>query len=97
MPPRNRSRVSNQSFQIIIEDLHLCSTYLTSTYWKMAKDLKKSLECPICMTDLINPPTDEMPGGFALRICGHSSCLKCYVNQMKESEDGIVFCPICRE
>ena len=76
----------------------LCSNYLTQNFWQMCKDLKRPLECPICMTDLINPNLEEMPCGYALRICGHSTCLKCYVSQLSllGSREGAVTCPICR-
>ena len=74
MPPRSRNR-SGDTYIIQTEDLHLCSNFLTSEYWKMAKELNKEQICPICMIDLIDPPQTEMSRGFALLVCGHSQCL----------------------
>ena len=68
MPRGGSRRIADQTLYITVEDLHLCSNHLTNTYWKMCKELKSPLECPVCMTDLINPPVDEMPSGYCLRI-----------------------------
>ena len=97
MPRNGRGRITDQTLYITVEDMHLVSTHLTNTYWKMCKELKTPLECPICMTDLINPPVDEVPSGYCLRVCGHSTCLRCYISQLKESEVGTVTCPVCRD
>lgn len=97
MPAR---RNNNQPVNYIIqqEDLHLCSNYLTENYWKMCKDLHKQLECPVCMQDLINPPSCEMSKGFALLTCGHCTCLRCYFSQLHSAQqDNELFaCPVCR-
>ena len=97
MPRNARGRLTDQTLYITVEDMHLVSTHLTNTSWKMCKELKTPLECPICMTDLINPPVDEVPSGYCLRVCGHSTCLRCYISQLKESETGTVICPVCRD
>ena len=98
MPPRRNNSRENNTYIIQTEDLHLCSSFLTENYWKMARDLKKSLECPICMQDLINPPAGEMPVGFALLVCGHAQCLRCYFNllHMAQQENEPFTCAICR-
>lgn len=94
--PRGR----NQAVQYVIhtEDLHLCSNFLTESHWKMQKELKKTLECPICMTDLITPSPTEMSRGYALLVCGHSQCLRCYFSQLHQAqtENELFACPVCR-
>ena len=98
MPPRRNNNNRGDTYIIQTEDNHLCSNYLTEEYWKMARELKRSLECPICMTDLISPPPGEMGRGFALLVCGHSSCLRCYISQLHISQqEGEPFsCSVCR-
>ena len=95
MPPRR-----NQPINYIVqtEDLHLCSNYLTENYWKMARELKRSIECPICMTDLVSPPPEEMSRGFALLTCGHETCLRCYFSQLHQAqqENELFQCAVCR-
>ena len=97
MPPRGRNRTGD-TYIIQTEDLHLASNYLTENYWKMVRELKKPLECPICMTDLINPPPTEMGRGYALLVCGHSQCLRCYFLQLHQAQqEGENFvCAVCR-
>ena len=97
MPPRSRNR-SGDTYIIQTEDLHLCSNFLTEEYWKMARELKKEQICPICMIDLIDPPQTEMSRGFALLVCGHSQCLRCYFSQLSQAQqEGDIFsCSVCR-
>ena len=95
MPPRRNQPVN---YIIQTEDLHLCSNFLTESFWQMARELKKSLECPVCMTDLIDPPKNEMSRGFALLVCGHSQCLRCYCTQLAQAqqENEAFSCAVCR-
>ena len=99
MPPRRNTNRSGDTYIIQTEDLHLCSTYLTETYWQMARELKKELSCPVCMTDLISPREGDMPVGYALLVCGHSQCLRCYFLQLHQAQqDGEMFvCSVCRK
>ena len=52
MPRGGSRRIADQTLYITVEDMHLVSNHLTNTYWKMCKELKTPLECPVCMTDL---------------------------------------------
>ena len=96
MPPRRNNHPVN--YVVHMEDMHLASNYLTESYWSMQKELKKTQECPICMIDLINPPPSEMSRGYALLVCGHSTCLRCYFSQLHQAqaENELFACPVCR-
>ena len=92
MPP-SRRRQPNQTLYVTIEDNSLCSPFLTRQFWEMAKEQKRQYECPICYVDIMRCCDG---GCFALRTCGHVTCLRCYVSQQQAS-DGEVQCPICKQ
>ena len=98
MPPRGRNNQQPVNYIIQQEDLHLASNFLTENYWKMARQLKQKLECPICMNDLIVPDPTEMSRGYALLVCGHSTCLRCYTSALHQAqaENESFACPVCR-
>ena len=60
--------------------------HIKDEYIKMLDDLKKNIECPICM-EIINT------GDLQLSNCGHKYCKKCFDRILVDSNK----CAICKK
>ena len=54
----------------------------------MAKELKKTWECPVCIEIIA-------PGNLDITKCGHFFCKTC-IRSYKEKEGDACKCPVCR-
>jgi len=94
MPRRRRNQEEEVELDLTqLEDvvvaeepkLNYCSRHLNQTFFKMAEDLKKDLDCIICLERICCKYC------FTILNCGHyfhSSCLVQLKNQL---------CPTCRD
>lgn len=94
MPPRRRPRVTPDEevdwdeLRLVINEentrMSVASQHLAKCYFEMCKELKKTLECPICLEAL------DCSHCFSLLICGHFLHAGCLV-QLRQNK-----CPVCR-
>lgn len=87
MPRRNPPRgTGGTGGGIECECSPVVSDHLTKQHYEMCVELRKQVECPVCMDDLL-----RCKHCYLLLRCGHAMHVTCYVRMLNDR------CPVCRQ
>ena len=81
-----RTRQSNQQYEIVLDAPRVVSKFLTSEYFDMAKELKRDIQCCVCLD-----PWLDCKRCACMMPCGHAYHFACFA-QMQDGR-----CAICRQ
>jgi len=90
MPRRNNNQQQLREVDIAVppqvifqnNSPFFAADYLRKNHYEMKKDLKKDIECSICLEKIC---CDKC---YSLLTCGHEFCLRCVIRCRE--------CPLCR-
>ena len=84
----SRLRYDHKNHRLIKENFNEFPPHIKTIFEDMAKELKKTWECPVCI-EIIEP--DKLH----ITNCGHFFCKDCF-KTYKELNASNCMCPVCR-